>query len=121
VLTLGGDVLFDVGEANLKPGAKRAIDNLAQFMQQHPQRNVAIEGFTDSTGSEQYNEILSERRAQAVKDALVARGIAPNRISARGYGEAFPVATNDTPAGRQLNRRVEVAISRDGERVSERR
>jgi len=110
-----------VGAANLKPGANRALDNLAQFMRQHPERNVAIEGFTDSTGSEQYNEILSERRAYAVKDALVARGIAPNRISARGYGEAYPVATNDTAAGRQLNRRVEVAISRDSGQVSERR
>jgi outer membrane protein OmpA-like peptidoglycan-associated protein len=121
VLTLGGDVLFDVNEATLKPGAKRALDNLAQFMQQYPQRNVSIEGFTDSTGSDQYNEALSERRAQAVKDALVARGIGANRISVRGYGEAFPVATNDTTAGRQLNRRVEVVISRDGNQVGERR
>ncbi len=111
VLTLKNDLLFDTGSATLKPGAQRAIDNLAQFMRRHPGRDIEIEGFTDSAGSEETNRRLSSGRAAAVKRALVARGIAGERIDARGYGPAFPVASNDTPVGRQLNRRVEIVIN----------
>lgn len=113
VLTLRNDLLFDSGAASLKPGGSRAIDNLAEFMRRHPERGIAIEGFTDSTGSEELNRRLSESRAAAVMQALVARGIEPQRIDARGYGPMFPVASNDTPTGRQLNRRVEVVISQE--------
>jgi outer membrane protein OmpA-like peptidoglycan-associated protein len=110
VLTLRNDVLFDSGSATLKPGARRALDNLAQFMNRYPDREIAIEGFTDSVGAHDANRRLSENRAAAVKNALVARGIEPSRIDARGYGPAFPVASNETPTGRQLNRRVEIVI-----------
>jgi len=110
VLTLS-DVLFDVDKADLKPGAQRAIDELANFLNEYPERNVLIEGFTDNTGSNEYNLDLSSRRAMSVKTALVARGIGDSRVRTIGYGEEYPKATNGTAAGRQLNRRVEVIIS----------
>ena len=110
VLTLKNELLFDPGGATLKPGAERALDNLAQFLTKHRERAIAIEGFTDSTGSKDLNQQLSEKRAWQVKAALVARGIESTRIDARGYGPSFPVASNETPTGRQLNRRVEVVI-----------
>jgi outer membrane protein OmpA-like peptidoglycan-associated protein len=111
VLTLRNDLLFDAGSATLKAGGQRAVENLAQFMRRHPDREIAIEGFTDSAGSIETNRKLSEGRAAAVKSALVARGIEPGRIDSRGYGPAFPVASNDTSTGRQLNRRVEIVIN----------
>ncbi|MEZ4598595.1 MAG: OmpA family protein [Syntrophotaleaceae bacterium] len=110
VVTLG-DVVFDVGESELKPGGLLVVQRLADFMKRYPGRNVAIEGYTDSTGPAEFNQELSQRRARAVRDALVAQGIDSARIETRGYGENFPVATNETVAGRQLNRRVEVVIS----------
>lgn len=110
VLTLG-DVLFDVDKATLKTGGARAVEELATFLTEYPERKVLIEGFTDNTGSDSYNKELSHRRADAVQAALVERGIARTRIETIGYGENYPVATNDTAAGRQQNRRVEVIIS----------
>jgi outer membrane protein OmpA-like peptidoglycan-associated protein len=109
VLTLG-DVLFDTGRAELKSGATRKIDQLAQFLMEHPDRRVQIEGFTDSVGTDSYNEDLSQRRADAVKAALINRGIEPSRVGTEGYGKAYPVANNNDSGGRQLNRRVEVVI-----------
>jgi outer membrane protein OmpA-like peptidoglycan-associated protein len=109
VLTLG-DVLFDTGRAELKSGAGRKLDQLAQFLSEHPDRRVQIDGFTDSVGTDAYNEELSQRRADAVKAALITRGIDPSRIGTEGYGKAFPVATNNDSGGRQMNRRVEVVI-----------
>ena len=109
VLTLG-DVLFDTGRAELKSGATRKVDQLAQFLTEHPDRRVQIEGFTDSVGTDSYNEDLSQRRADAVKAALINRGIEPSRIGTEGYGKAYPVANNNDSGGRQLNRRVEVVI-----------
>jgi outer membrane protein OmpA-like peptidoglycan-associated protein len=110
VLTLG-DVLFDTGQATLKPGAATTIDRLAQFMRDYPERSVRIEGHTDSAGSDETNQLLSERRAQAVRDALLARGLDAARIGTLGYGEARPIAGNETAAGRQQNRRVEIVVS----------
>lgn len=110
VLTLS-DVLFDVGEATLKPAATRTVDQLVTFLGEYPRRNVLIEGFTDATGSDAFNQGLSQRRADAVQAALTARGIAANRIQTRGFGEQFPKASNATDAGRQQNRRVEIIIS----------
>jgi outer membrane protein OmpA-like peptidoglycan-associated protein len=109
VMTLG-DVLFDTGRAELKSGATRKIDQLAQFLMEHPDRRVQIEGFTDSVGTDSYNEDLSQRRADAVKAALINRGIEPSRIGTEGFGKAYPVANNNDSGGRQLNRRVEVVI-----------
>ncbi|HVQ03402.1 MAG TPA: OmpA family protein [Burkholderiaceae bacterium] len=110
VLTLG-DVLFDTGRAELSPGANQPLDQLAMFMKEHAQRTVAIEGYTDSVGTDSLNQALSEKRAIAVKSGLIDRGVASNRVTARGLGEASPVASNDTAAGRQRNRRVEVVLS----------
>lgn len=109
VLTLG-DVLFDTGRAELNAGAARTLDQLAAFMKDNPERSIQIEGYTDSVGSDQYNQVLSERRANAVKNALADRGVMPNRVTARGFGEASPVASNDNAAGRQQNRRVEIVF-----------
>jgi outer membrane protein OmpA-like peptidoglycan-associated protein len=109
VMTLG-DVLFDTGRAELKPGAGRKLDQLAQFLMEHPERRVQIDGFTDSVGTDSYNEALSQRRADAVKSALLFRGIDAARVSTEGYGKAYPVANNTDSGGRQLNRRVEVVI-----------
>jgi outer membrane protein OmpA-like peptidoglycan-associated protein len=109
VLTLG-DVLFDTGKAQLNPGSARKLDQLAQFLADHPERRVQIDGFTDSVGTDSYNQSLSQRRADTVKSALVTRGIDPTRIESQGYGKGFPVADNADSGGRQLNRRVEVVI-----------
>jgi outer membrane protein OmpA-like peptidoglycan-associated protein len=120
VLTLG-DVLFDTGRAELNPGAGRKLDQLAQFLGEHKDRRVQIDGFTDSVGTDSYNEDLSRRRADAVKSALMVRGIDSSRISTQGYGKSFPVADNNDSGGRQLNRRVEVVIgSDDGTAISPR-
>jgi outer membrane protein OmpA-like peptidoglycan-associated protein len=110
VLTLG-DVLFDTGRATLKPSAMRTIDEIATFLQAHPERRVLIEGYTDSTGSDATNRELSERRADAVRQALLARNVSFDRVQVHGLGEGYPVASNDTASGRQLNRRVEVVFS----------
>jgi outer membrane protein OmpA-like peptidoglycan-associated protein len=112
VLTLG-DVLFDTGKAELNSGASRKLDQLAQFLSEHKDRRVQIDGFTDSVGSDGYNQELSERRANSVKSALLTRGIDSSRISTEGYGKAFPVASNTDSGGRQMNRRVEVVIGGD--------
>jgi outer membrane protein OmpA-like peptidoglycan-associated protein len=110
VLTLG-DVLFDTAQATLKPGAGSTLDRLAQFMRDYPDRQVMIEGHTDARGSDDYNRSLSERRADAVRDALVDRNIEVQRVRSVGLGEAYPVASNDSDAGMQQNRRVEIVIS----------
>jgi outer membrane protein OmpA-like peptidoglycan-associated protein len=112
VLTLG-DVLFDTGKAELNSGASRKLDQLAQFLSEHPDRRVQIDGFTDSIGSEAFNQELSRRRADSVKTALLTRGISASRIGTEGYGKAYPVANNSDSGGRQLNRRVEVIIGGD--------
>lgn len=110
VLTLG-DVLFGFDRVELAPGGQRVAAKLSDFLRRYENRQVMIEGFTDSVGSIGYNLGLSERRANAVRLALIQRGIDPGRIRVRGYGEAYPVADNSTEAGRQQNRRVEIIIS----------
>jgi outer membrane protein OmpA-like peptidoglycan-associated protein len=110
VMTLS-DVLFDTGQATLKPGADRAVDRLAQFLKDSPGTHLVIEGHTDSVGTDDYNLALSQRRAQAVADTLIARGVSADRVQTKGLGKSYPVASNDTQAGRQQNRRVEIVFS----------
>lgn len=112
VITLG-DVLFAVNKAELSAGGVRNVQKLAGFLNQYPQRKVLIEGHTDSTGSRSINQPLSERRADAVRSALVGMGIGSDRIETRGYAEDYPVASNNNAAGRQMNRRVEIILSDD--------
>lgn len=109
VVTLG-DVLFETGRAELKPGATRSLDQLAQALQSDDRARVAIEGHTDSTGSRDFNIDLSFRRAQSVQTYLISHGIAATRISVRGMGPDFPVADNTSQGGRLQNRRVEVIV-----------
>lgn len=119
VLTLS-NIVFDVDKAELNPGASLALNKIADFLKEYEDRNIVIEGFTDSTGAATYNEELSRQRAESVKQALISRGIDESRIETKGYGEQFPVASNDTTAGRQLNRRVEIVVSNEREVVERR-
>jgi outer membrane protein OmpA-like peptidoglycan-associated protein len=112
VVTIG-DVLFATNEANLTPSGMSTLRKLADVMAQNPERSVLVEGFTDSIGSSSYNQDLAQRRANAVATALGSMGVPRERIAMRAYGEAFPVAPNDTASNRQLNRRVEVVLSND--------
>lgn len=109
-----GDVLFDSDKSQLKPNGLRNVDKLVAFLKQYPLRNVLVEGFADQQGTESHNQALSERRADAVRAALVEDGVDGARVTMHGYGEAFPVASNKSAEGRQLNRRVEVVISEEG-------
>ncbi len=119
VITLG-DVLFRTDSAQLQSGGVRNVQKLADFLNQSTRTNVLIEGHTDSTGSAGHNQMLSEQRANAVKMALTDMGISSDRISTRGYGEEYPVASNDTAANRQLNRRVEIILSDDSGKITPR-
>jgi outer membrane protein OmpA-like peptidoglycan-associated protein len=105
------DVLFDTGSATLKPGAREKLARVAGILASHPDLKIEIEGHTDSVGSDDYNQRLSERRAESVRAYLVQQRIPPTAVDAEGFGESRPVATNDTPAGRQQNRRVELVVS----------
>jgi len=113
VVTIG-DVLFATGQASLTPAGMNTVRKLGDVLAQNPQRTVLVEGFTDSVGGAAYNQDLSERRAGAVRDALLGIGIGRERIAVRGYGEAYPVAGNDNAGSRQLNRRVEIVLSNEG-------
>lgn len=110
-VTFKSDVLFDVNSASLKQGAYVEIDRVAKVLQQYPQTTIVIAGHTDSTGSEDHNQKLSERRAMSVSNALANQGVAPSRMRTIGFGESQPVGDNNTEAGRQLNRRVVVTIT----------
>jgi outer membrane protein OmpA-like peptidoglycan-associated protein len=116
VITLG-DILFRVDSAELSSGGMQNLFRLVTFLKEFPDREVVVEGYTDSTGSGVYNLELSQQRANSVQSFLVGNGISPDRIVARGYGEAYPVAPNDTAAGRQKNRRVEIIILHAGEQA----
>ncbi|MBS3744504.1 MAG: OmpA family protein [Wenzhouxiangellaceae bacterium] len=109
VVTLG-DVLFEVGEADLLPAAAQSLDDVIELLETEPDKDIRIEGHTDSTGPAQLNLRLSGERAKAVRDALVERGIDPDRLNAVGMGEDFPIATNETEQGRASNRRVDVIV-----------
>ncbi|MGH8257917.1 MAG: OmpA family protein [Steroidobacteraceae bacterium] len=111
VLTLSGSPLFATGSDTLEPGAVQSLQNVAHLMQQHPMMKVRVQGFTDNRGSDQYNDELSQRRAQAVANALESDGVDPTRLEPIGRGKSLPVASNNSAAGRQQNRRVELLFS----------
>jgi outer membrane protein OmpA-like peptidoglycan-associated protein len=113
VVTLN-DTMFDPGSSELQPGALYTVQKLAVFLTAHPERTVAIEGFTDTSGNGYFDQKLSERRALAVQAALVSLGVDSRRTIVRGYGRAYPIASNATAAGRQMNRRVEIVVSDRG-------
>ena len=119
MITLG-DVLFDTNKAELKSGASRSLKKLAGFLTQYPERTAQIEGYVDSTDSADYNQDLSDRRASAVRTSLVGMGIDSGRITTHGYGKESPIASNDTAAGRQMNRPVEIILSDESGKVSTR-
>ena len=107
------DVLFDFGQYTLRPGARERLAKVSGIVLAHPGLKLEAEGHTDSVGSDEYNERLSDNRAASVRDYLVQQGVSMNNIVARGFGESAPVASNDSPAGRQQNRRVELVVSGD--------
>lgn len=109
------EVLFDTDGATLRPGGMRLLARLGALLRDHPDRVLAIEGFTDTAGDDAQNKALSEERAAAVREALVDAGVASGRIVSRGYGEAFPIASNESPEGRVRNRRVEIVIGSGAE------
>ena len=110
-VTFKSDVWFDVNSATLKAGGYSELQRVATVLNQYPQTTIQIAGHTDSTGSEEYNQALSVRRAEAAKNALVGFNVDPARMTTIGFGEAQPVADNSTPQGRQLNRRVQITIT----------
>ena len=118
VVTLG-NVLFSTGKSTLQPGAHLQLDRLAAYLKDHPRQKVLIEGNTDSTGSASLNRKLSAARAQAVAQALELKGIPNSQYQTLGLGEDYPVASNDTAAGRQQNRRVDVVFSNSSGKFSE--
>jgi outer membrane protein OmpA-like peptidoglycan-associated protein len=109
-ITLKSDFSFDFDSAVIKPGAEDEIARIAAVLIKYPQTNISIEGHTDSKGAEEYNMDLSKSRAEAVKASLIGRGLTSSRLQTIGFGESKPVATNDTEAGRQQNRRVRIVI-----------
>jgi len=119
VMTLD-PTLFEFNKTTLKPGAMNNLSPLVTFLREHPERQVLIEGHTDSIGSDSYNFDLSQRRADAVRDFLARNGVKPEQLATRGYGKSFPIASNDTEAGRLQNRRVEIVVSHGSERIVDR-
>jgi outer membrane protein OmpA-like peptidoglycan-associated protein len=109
-ITFDSGILFAINSSDLQSTARQNIESLAKVLNKYPDTNILVEGDTDNTGTEEYNQKLSERRAQSVSDYLKGQGIPGSRISTVGLGELNPIASNDTEYGRSLNRRVEVAI-----------
>jgi outer membrane protein OmpA-like peptidoglycan-associated protein len=107
------DVLFDTGSSTLKPAAREKLAKISGILLAHPGLTLQIEGHTDSVGGDDFNQALSERRADSVRDFLAEQGVLPSSITARGFGKTQPVATNETAEGRQLNRRVELVVNGD--------
>jgi outer membrane protein OmpA-like peptidoglycan-associated protein len=107
------DVLFDFNKYTLKPEARERLARISGIVLAYPDLKLQVEGYTDSIGTEEYNQTLSDKRAEAVRDYIVTSGVSMNNVVARGMGKADPVADNSTAAGRQLNRRVEMIVSGD--------
>ena len=112
------DVFFETDRAELKPSVLGDLAQVGSFLREHPERNVVIEGHTDSRGSDGHNAELSRRRAASVRSYLIAQGVAPERLLSQGFGESYPIASNDSAAGRQQNRRVEMLVLNPGQVAS---
>lgn len=110
IVKFDSGILFDVNKTALKPAATTNLQNLAASMEKNPDTNISILGYTDNTGSADYNQSLSVRRADAVKSAITANGVSGSRLTTQGKGEGDPIADNTTEAGRAQNRRVEIVI-----------
>jgi outer membrane protein OmpA-like peptidoglycan-associated protein len=113
------DVLFDTGKYTLKPTTQISLAKVAGILQAYPGLKVQVEGYTDSVGSDELNQKLSENRAEAVKDFLVSQGVTPANITSQGFGKNNPVADNSTATGRAQNRRVNMVVSGDAIGVQE--
>ena len=109
-VALPSGILFDVDKTEIKPAARESIAKAAEVLVKYPDTYITVEGHTDSTGATEYNQKLSEWRADAVRDMLMRDGVPASRVSIKGYGESDPVADNSTPEGRQSNRRVQLEI-----------
>jgi outer membrane protein OmpA-like peptidoglycan-associated protein len=109
-VALPSGILFDVDKKEIKPTARDSIAQAAEVLVKYPDTYITVEGHTDSTGTSEYNQKLSESRADAVRDMLMRDGVPASRLSSKGYGESAPIADNSTPDGRQLNRRVQLEI-----------
>ena len=109
-ITFGSGLLFEVDQASLTPDARSNLVRMSETLRKYDDTNILIEGHTDATGTDSYNQDLSQRRAQTVKAFLAAQNVSAPRMTTIGYGESQPVASNDSSSGRQANRRVEVAI-----------
>lgn len=109
-ITFDGGLMFGVDKEDLNTASQNSLRELAETLKKYEDTNILIEGHTDSSGEETYNMDLSERRAKSVRDFLVNEGVSRSRMTIEGYGELQPIASNDTPEGKQQNRRVEVAI-----------
>jgi outer membrane protein OmpA-like peptidoglycan-associated protein len=107
------DVLFDSGKYSLKPGAREKLSKVAGILIAYPSLAIEVGGYTDSIGSDEVNQKLSEERAGAVRDYVVAQGVTTTSVSVKGFGNTSPVASNDVASGRQANRRVELVVSGD--------
>jgi outer membrane protein OmpA-like peptidoglycan-associated protein len=107
------DVLFDTAKFSLRPLAREKLAKVAGIVSGHPGLSLDVEGHTDSVGGDEYNQKLSEQRGGSVRDYLVQQGMSASSVTTRGFGKTQPVASNDTTAGRQQNRRVELVISGD--------
>nr|WP_227498005.1 OmpA family protein [Marinobacter koreensis] len=109
-LVMPGNITFDLNQASIKPSFSNTLESVALVLKEYDKTIIQIEGHTDSSGSDSYNQLLSEKRAASVRDFLLNQGIEPRRTRAVGYGERYPVASNDTAAGREQNRRVELTL-----------
>src|SRR6185437_7287151 len=105
------DVLFDTGEYSLKPGAREKLAKVSGILIAYPTLTIQVGGYTDNVGGDEMNQKLSENRATSVRNYMVGQGVTANSVTARGFGNSEPVATNDNAAGRQENRRVELVVS----------
>ncbi|MBW0146990.1 MULTISPECIES: OmpA family protein [Marinobacter] len=109
-LIMPGNITFDLNQSSIKPSFTDTLDSVSLVLKEFDKTIIQIEGHTDSSGSQSYNQLLSERRASSVRDFLLNRGIEPKRTRAVGYGERYPIASNDNAAGREQNRRVELTL-----------